>query len=203
MPAIAKAASLAIISVIIAGGVLGGLYVTQALGSSFGTTTTASSLTGGGTITSSSTITSSQSAAQSTTIQIWSMPPPKSANVAYMGTWLFSASESQGETTIQVNANLTYVASSNSTFTFGDPTSLARVQAFNGTIVWQEVTTDLLLLQNVSYGKSFASQFQIPTSNLELNQNYTLVVYPQVYASNRFLGNDLEVEFVFMPLAST
>jgi hypothetical protein len=200
MPAIAKLLSIAIIAVVTAGA-LGGAYITTALNNGSRTTLATGATEPSSTI--SSSITSSKSSTESSVTQIWSMPPPKSGNATYNGEWFFSARESQGETTIQVNANLTYIAKSNATFEFGEPNAIARVEAANGTIVWQEISTDLLVLENVSYGRSYVSQVQVPTSNLELNQNYTLTVYPQLNASGGFLGNDLQVEFVFSPLATT
>jgi hypothetical protein len=203
MSAIARAVSVALISTIIVS-VVAGAYATRSLsgspasGSSTLLTSQASS-----TSFASSISTSTRHASQSTTTGSWSMPPPKSVSTTYNGTWSFSATTSQGETTLQINANLIYIGASDATFTFGDPTSLGRVVAQNGTVVWQEITTDLLYLQNVTTGRSFISEILAPTSNLQLGQNYTLIVYPQVSSSSGYVDQDLQVKITFIPLAAT
>ncbi len=204
MSAIARAVSLALISTIIVG-VVAGAYATRTLsgGPATASSTTFANQMSSTTLASSSSTSTSQSSVQSTTTGIWSMPPPKTASTTYNGTWSFLATVSQGETSLQVNANLTYIGASNATFIFGDPTSLARVVAQNGTVVWQEISTDLLYLQNVTTGQSFSSEILVPTSNLQLGQNYTLIVYPQLSTSSGFLDQYLQVEITFIPLATT
>lgn len=109
---------------------------------------------------------------------------------------------SQGELGLGVTGNLTYFGASNSTYTFGDPLMLCQIVAQNGTIVWSEVTTELLMLRAVTPGQTFSDITQVPTSQLVLGQTYTLLVYPQVNG-NGFSGSSVEQKFSFSPLAAT
>lgn len=136
---------------------------------------------------------------QSTTI--YSMPPPNTGVVSGDG-WRFTALISQYETGINVSANMTYVGSSNATYYFGAPLILCQIEAQNGTIVWSEVTTMLLRIQPVTPGQTFSDSAQVPTSQLVLGQEYTLVVYPQI-SGNGYSGSSAKVSFSFSPLAVT
>jgi hypothetical protein len=180
-------------------GVFVGAYITGTLGGAARTSTVNTSQSS---TTNSFGSTSSQSYSQPLSTVIWSLPPPSTVTKNYNGTWRFSATEDQSELSIELSANLTYTGQSRSTFFFGEPTSIAQVVAQNGTIVWSEVTTDLLVRMSVTAGENFSSQTQIPTSSLQLGQNYTLVVYPQVSSSSGFFGKELEIQFMFSPLAS-
>jgi hypothetical protein len=134
-----------------------------------------------------------------TSTTIYSMPPPNTVTSA-SGQWKFTAMTSQGEMVLGVSANLTFTGRTNATYDFGDPLILCEVQASNGTLVWAEITTELLRMETVTPGQLFSDDTQVPTSQLILGQTYTLLVFPQVSASG-FSGHSLQVKFTFSPLA--
>lgn len=130
---------------------------------------------------------------------IYSLPPPNSHTSINDG-WKFTAVFTPYEMGIGVSGNLTYVATGNATYDFGDPLILCDIQAQNGTIVWGEITTMLLMQKTVSPGQTFSDATQVPTSQLVLGQTYSLLVYPQV-SGNGLSGQALELSFSFSPLA--
>ncbi len=114
--------------------------------------------------------------------------------VATGGEWQFFVAETQGHGSINVVANLTYLGDSNATYTFGAPVVLAQIEEANGTVIWSEVTTELLRLQVVTPGYNETDTTQVPTTELALGQVYTLIVFPQV-GGNGLSGRQLEVNF--------
>ena len=115
---------------------------------------------------------------------------------ATAGGWQFTVTETQAEIAIGVAANLTYIGNNNATYAFGVPLVMTEIQASNGTIVWSEITTELLRLQNVSRGETFSDSEQVPTAELQLGQSYELLVHPQL-SGNGVSWQGLQVNFNF------
>ena len=106
---------------------------------------------------------------------------------ALNGTWNLTARDYLNGTTLFVNSTLVYFGNATAEYQiFGGPIGAVTLTAPNETVSdWTGIVPDYVVLENVTYGRTFTSKASIPTDALTTAPgNYTINIEPRISTSN-------------------